>query len=703
MAARRIALWGGGILAALLVLVLGLYLWLESSSGRAFLARQIADYEFENGLSIQIGEIDGSIFSDSTLKNVRFRDPNGDFAVLPEARLDWHPFGYLHGRVAIDALTARELRIARLPAFRVVPDRGEPLLPDLDIRIDQFKIDRIIFAPAVTGTQQVASLEAKARIADRRAVVAANSRSLKGDRLTLKLDAVPDDNRFDIDLALRAPANGVVAGLIGRPIPLDLQLGGKGSWAKWDGVLQGEFGEAPLANLALAARDGRFTAKGSAQPALLLGDGVLGAALSPTTAIDVGATFKDRIADIDGSIASAAVTLSAKGIVDMAQGAYRDLALDLRVLRPAAFARNVSGNGVTARALLNGSFAQPTLAYSLAAARLKFDETTLEGLTASGEAVGQSDRILIPVTARVRRVTGINAAAGGLLTNVRLDGDLAYANNRILSDNLKIQSDRIQATAILVGDIENGVYTGGLKGRVNGYRLESVGMFNIDADVDLETRRSGYQLAGTVRARSTRLFSPGVQNFLGGQMFVNAGIAYGTDGVLRITRANVVAPQFRLNRGRGTFAADSGRVVFDGSGFSNRYGPVSVALTGTFDLPVARVRAARPGFGVGLSNVDALVTRSRRGYSIRMTGATNYGPVSGDLEILAGSGPLTIDISRGNFAGIALAGRLQQLRAGPFAGTLAGIGSGFDGTVALSAEGTYQRDPGQRHGDQRRA
>ncbi len=691
MIARRIALGVGGFIALLILILGGLYLWLDTQSGKAFVSRQLAAYEFENGLNIRVGRIDGSIYGKATLRDVRFRDPKGDFATLPVAQLDWHPFAYLSGIVDIDALTAKELRVARLPNFRLVPDRGEPLLPDLDIRIDRLKIDRIVVAKGIAGDEQVASLEGKARLADRRAVIAATGGSLKGDRLALKLDAVPDDNRFDIVLDLDAPAGGLVAGLAGVDAPITAKLDGKGSWKSWNGALIAALDDAPLADIALTAREGRFTAKGTAQPALIVGDGVLGDALSPSTDIDIAASVKDRVADIEGSIASAALTLTADGVVDMAQGEYRDLALDFRLTRPSVLARNVSGSNVRGKALLNGVFAGPTVAYNLTADRLAFDETTLEGLVASGEATGQSDRMIIPVNARVRRITGINASAGGLLTNVSLNGDLAYADSRILSDNLRIRSDRIQATAILVGDIANGVYTGGLKGKVNGYSIDSVGIFNVDADIDLESRGSGYQLAGTVRARSTRIFTSGVQNFLGGQMFVNAGIRYGTDGVLRIVRTSVVAPQFRLNEGSGTYNADSGSVVFNGSGFSNQYGPVAVALTGSFDRPVARVTATRPGFGVGLSNIVALVTRSRQGYAISLKGDTSYGPISGDIDVISGNGPLTIDVLRGNFAGIGLAGRLRQAPAGPFVGTLTGVGSGFDGTIALSAQGRYQR------------
>ena len=689
---RRLILWPAGILGLLLVILGGLYIWLDTAPGRAFVARQISGYEFENGLRVQIGRIDGSIYDHAVLKDVRIRDPQGAFAAIPNARLDWHPFSYLRGIVAIDALTVRSATMARLPALRVVPDRGEPLLPDLDIRIDRLTIDRITVAKAVAGQEQVASLSGKARIADRRAVIDATLTAQAGDRLALKLDAVPDDNEFDIGLNLRAPTGGLVAGMAGTNLPLSATLAGTGNWQKWDGALRAAAGAEQLADIALTARTGTFTAKGLAKASDLLGDGPLGNALAPQATINLAASFDRRVANVTGSVASAAIIIAADGIVDLGKAEFDGLAVDFRLLRPALLAPNVSGQNMRGKFLLDGAFAAPSVNYAISADRLAFDATVLEGLTATGKTRTQSDRIIIPVAARARRVSGINAAAGGLLTNIRVSGDLAYANRRILSDNLNIRSDRVQATAILIGDIANGVYTGGLKGRTKGYRIESVGMFNVDADVNLATLgRSGYALTGTVRARSTRLFSPGVQNFLGGQMFVNAGIGYGTNGVLRITRANVVAPDFRLTRGSGSFSADSGRVLFIGSGFSNSYGPLALVLSGTFDNPVARVTAARPGFGVGLADVQARVTRSRRGYAVGFTGVTDYGPVSGDLDILSGGGPLTIEVVRGNLAGIALAGRLQQLAAGPFAGTLTGIGAGFDGTIIMSAEGRYQR------------
>ncbi len=687
-------------IAALLLLVLmavaGGYYWLDSRSGHSFVARQIEALEFENGMKIRIGSIDGSIYGKARVTNLRIADPKGDFVRVPVADLDWRPLAYLNGHVDVRSLFAKELYWTRMPAFNVVPDTGEPLLPDLDIDIGRLKVDRIIVDKSLTGRAHVASLDGNVHIADRRAVVKARAYTVRtadmagGDRLDIKLDAVPDKNVFDVDMALNAPANGLFAGLLGKEAATTARIAGKGSWDKWDGAFTARSGGAELADVALTARKGTFTMKGYARPDQLLGEGALANALAPVAGIDMTATVKERRVALVGAVASQAITLVADGKVDLAQSEFEDMVLNLKVDRTTAFAPNMSGRDVRGRMLLNGSFASPIMNYSLSAARLAFDDVALEGLVATGEATVDSDRIRIPVNARVRRISGLSEAAGGLLTNVTLNGNLAVADGRMLSDNMRVRSDRINATAILIGDFNKGFYSGALKGRVNGYRVESVGLFNVDADADVKTERNGFALVGSVRARSTRLFSPGLRNFLGGNMFVNAGLRYGTDGVIRITSARVVAPQFRLNSGSGTYLSN-GRITFKGSGYSNQYGPLSATVTGTLTSPIVRVVAARPGYGIGLSNVVADVRQTRSGFDVVATGDTTYGKFTADLDILSGSGPMVVNIRRGDFAGITVAGRLVQEAAGPFAGRLTGVGSGFDGTIDLSGVGDKQR------------
>src|SRR3546814_5665185 len=83
---------------------------------------------------------------------------------------------------------------------------------------------------------------------------------------------------------------------------------------------------------------------------------------------------------------------------------------------------------------------------------LAFDGTGVEGLRASGRAEVNAEQVVIPVNARAARITGLNAAAGGILRNVRVSGDFAYAAGRLISDNLKIDSDRMNATAVVLAD-----------------------------------------------------------------------------------------------------------------------------------------------------------------------------------------------------------------------------------------------------------
>src|SRR3546814_15709868 len=101
-------------------------------------------------------------------------------------------------------------------------------------------------------------------------------------------------------------------------------------------------------------------------------------------------------------------------------------------------AKNLSGRDVRARLVLDGDFATPFIAYDINAARLAFDGPGVEGLRASGRAEVNAEQVVIPVNARAARHTGLTAAAGGTLRNVRVHGDLASAAGRPLCHILKI-------------------------------------------------------------------------------------------------------------------------------------------------------------------------------------------------------------------------------------------------------------------------
>jgi translocation and assembly module TamB len=694
---RRMAIGVAVLLGTILALLAIGYVWLDSSSGKRFVAKQIAGMEFENGLNIGIGRIEGSLYGQMRIRDLTLRDPQGVFASSPLVEVNWRPFAFARSHVDIRSLVVPQMRLRRLPAFNETPPTNEPLLPDLDIDIARLDLRRIDIDPAVTGQRHRASIAGKVHIADRTAVVSARAATQAGtgfaggETMTLDLRAVPETNTLDLAFNLDAPAQGLIAGLTGVAQPMRVDLRGKGDWDAWNGALGGTLGGQSLADVVLTARKGTFTARGKMRPALLLA-AQPGALLEPETTIDITTTANKRQFDIAAKIGNANFAFDADGLVDLGTSQMRDLQVAFRLLQPGTIAKNLSGAGIAANLTLNGGFASPQIAYDITAARLGFNDISVIGLTATGAARLDADAWMIPVSARARRIAGLNAAAGGLLENVGLDGDLAYSNARLMSDNLKIRSSRINATAVILADLNTGLYTGALNGRVNGYRVESVGIFNVATDIDLETTgNGGFRLAGKISARSSQILNDGLREFLGGNSLINADVSYGSDGIGRVTRLTVAAPAFRLSEGRGSYSTD-GQIRFDARGSSNQYGPLTVAVTGTVTRPVATVKAARPGLGIGMSNVIATIRGDGNSYAVTGNGDTDYGAFAADVNVFAARGPLEIAVNPGtSFADIGITGRVRQTSAGPFAGQLIADGAGVSGNVDLSAAGAYQR------------
>ncbi len=692
---RRVAKIALGIVVALIVVIAILVAGLNTGPGRNFIKGQIEALEFENGLVIGIEAIDGSIYGVMRIRGLTVSDPKGIFLRSPEVVVDWHPFAFINGHIDIDALTAQTAVLERLPELLETPPTDDPLLPDYDIDIDRFEVSRFIAEAPVSGERRVATLSGEAHIADRRAKVDFNGATVAadglkgGDRIAASIDAVPDDNVLSLALDLDAPPDGVIAALAGLTQPLSVKLSGKGDWAKWAGTMTAQLAGEPLADVRLTARDGTFGVSG---PLMLggLAPPSTASLLGERTQIDLSAVLADRAATVEGRVSSDAFNLSANGGLDLSDNSFKDVTASFVLLEPSTIAPNLRGSGLRAQLKLNGAFATPQVGYDIRADRVEINDMGVQGLRAQGDARVDADRIVIPVEATATRITGLDTVAGGSLANIRLDGDLAIDGTRILSDNMRIRSDRIDAGLILIADTSTGLYTGAIDGRIDNYRVESVGTFNIETDVDLKNASNGgFALAGKVRTRSTSLSNESVRNFLGGNLAASADVAYGSDGIARFSNVRLNAPLLRVVDGRGTYSAE-GQIDLVASGISETYGPVGLQLTGTVTSPRATVKAARPGLGVGLADVVAQIRGDNGNYRIDATGQTDYGGFAADVTVATARGPLSMTINRADFAGIALSGQVRQSAAGPFVGQLDANGRGLGGIVRLGATGKYQ-------------
>jgi translocation and assembly module TamB len=288
----------------------------------------------------------------------------------------------------------------------------------------------------------------------------------------------------------------------------------------------------------------------------------------------------------------------------------------------------------------------------------------------------------------------MDAVAGGPVSNVRMEGEIGIAGTRLVSDNLRIRSDRIDATLALAFDLAAGRYLAAVQGRVSNYLVDGVGLFDLNTNFDMVSESGGFGLRGRVAARTRRIDNATVSGLLGGPGTVTANLAVESSGLVRIDNIRLASPLMRINSGTGIYRPN-GTIDLRLTGVSRTYGPLSVFITGTPRAPQIRLNAASPGFGVGLRDVHATVRATAQGWAIQATGESAYGPFSADVVILSNRGPLTIAVNRLTFAGIDFQGRVVRTAAGPFAGTLTLVGQGLDGSVRLSAAGVQRVDLGR--------
>ncbi|TKD50302.1 translocation/assembly module TamB domain-containing protein [Sphingomonas baiyangensis] len=693
---QRIVKWIGIVIAALAIIVMLIVFGLNTSPGRRFLADQIGGFTTASGLNVSVGRIDGSLYGAMVLRNVAVRDPKGVFLTSPELAVDWRPFAFANNHVDVRTLTSPLVRLDRLPELNEVPsDPDAPLLPDIDIDVNRLEIARIELGEAVTGQRHIARVAGGVHIADRRAQLTANAATIAapgvagGDRMTLALDAVPDDDRFDLDLKLNAPAQGLVGTMAGLQAPLFVTIDGDGTWARWQGRLAGTLGGAQLANIGVDARDGFFRVRGAARPGVYL-EGPVERLTAPQLDIALDARLlENRRLEQQLRVRSDALSVASQGLIDLGNSRFSNVRVEALLLTPGAILDNLNGRSVRAAVALEGPFATPTVDYKVQAAAIGFGETIVEQLYAEGRATVDADRILVPVNARAARIAGLNAAVGGLVTNVAINGDIAYSGTQVLSDNLRIRSDRIDATAIIVADLESGRYTGALNGRVNEYEVASIGIIDLQTNADLVATADGYGIRGRVVAQTRRLFNEGIANFLGGNATTALNVALSPEGIVTFDNLRLNAPQFRITNGSGRYDF-AGPLLVNADAYSTQYGPITARVSGSVAAPVVLVRAPRPGVGVGLVDLVANIRGQGDAYAINATGGTDYGPF--DANVVLRTAPrLTADIRDTVFAGVTFNGRVAATDAGPFTGALNFAGSGIAGDARLGAAGRFQR------------
>jgi translocation and assembly module TamB len=687
---RLLLKWLGLGVAALLLLI-GAALWfVDTSIGHRLIVDQIAAQAPKSGLRIKIGRIDGSIYGKTQLRAVRLYDPTGLFFEAPAIDLDWSPLRWINNSLDINRLHSDFATLHKLPKLRP-GDPNRPILPAFDIRIGTLSIDTLRIEPPVTGVRRSGKVTGSADILAGRAKINLNASTDAGDALTLRLDAEPDRDRFDLQADVKAPERAVLGAIAGTSQPFDLAISGNGAWRAWAGTLAASVSGAPAANLALTANDGTFRIDGTLTLASLT-KGRVQRLVSPAIRVSGKATLNNRRLDGSLKLGSAALAVTADGLIDLGTSRFNPLNINAKLLQSEALFTNMRGGPLTLKARLDGAFATAKFDYLLSAPTLIFGTTGFENARASGQGRLSRSPVTVPVRFTATRVTGVGNVAGGILGNLAVTGDLKVSAKTITSDALKLTSDKLSSRLTLLVDLTTGRYDVGFAGELARYAIPGLGIVDVRTDLKFVPGAAGKGtiLAGRGQAWVRRLDNKFLASLTQGLPQIETGLVRGSDGILRFTNLRLTAPGITLI-GNGIRRPD-GTFQFEANGRQARYGPiVKLLLDGPIQRPRLDILFKSPNVAMGLSDVRLLLDPNQAGYVWTARGGSTLGGFTGSGSVLLpAGGAATINVATLDVSGINARGSLIS-REGGLEGRMTLAGSGISGTLDFAPAGSIQR------------
>ena len=681
----RAGKWLFGLAAAVVLLVVGGLVVLNTPLGERFLASRIAERTFPNGLNISIGRIEGNLYGAAVLHDVRLSDPKGVFLTIPRAEVDWNPGAWLSNKLEIDSFAAHRANLARLPEF-LPSEEDNPILPGFDISIEKLEIDNLMLARGIAGDQpQRVDLTGSAEVADRRLMVDIDGRLGERDRLALLLDAEPDGDDFDLSLDLDAAGDGPISALAGLDEAHSARIRGDGTWSNWKGGLFVRNEQGRVAALRITNRAGRFGLLGKLDPSGFV-SGIPARALGNDVALKADLEIDNRAFDGRTIMIGRGLSLDAKGLLDLAGNRAEDLAITALVRDPALLGEGMALRNARLTATLDGPFKDLAIVHDLQVGELDLGGTKLIGLRQAATARYDGTRWMLPLDLRLGRVSSGNAMVDPRLVDGVARGSIVLTGSTLLSDDLRVAFPAASANLALRGDLGRGDYR--IRGPVRAERLalDNVGSLGGTAVIDLTLAPGApWRLAANLDARIAPVTNATLANLAGTPIRVRGGVAVGGSAPLDFNRMRIDASKVHLALD-GSVRNGTTRIA--GRGTHVDYGAFTVEASVSDAGPSAALVFARPA--TGLEDVRVAIAPSEDGFAIDTEGQSLLGPFAGTLGLTAPKdGPTRIAIEQMRVSDTNVTGALT-LADGGADGTLAFAGGGLDGTVALAPRGGGQ-------------
>jgi translocation and assembly module TamB len=580
--ALRRSLWIA-VIAVLGVLLLagGGAAYLQTASGRAWLAATLSRALSSPDMTVALSPIEGSIPFDLRVRTISVADRDGTWLTVTDAAIDIAARDLLRRKVTLRRLGASEIALQRLPAAstsQTEPSDGGFALPALpvDIAIDALTVPRIHLAEPVIGESVTASLDGRGSLTG--AGAEAHLSIERGDGQTgharLVLDA-RRDGPIALNVDVAEPSGLLLQRVLGRdaPVPLTISIDGTGPLDDWRGALHARAGD-------VAGADATFTIKGEdghriTSNGTLAVTGLLPASLATIAPrpLDYAASARlqgDIITIESFEVTGAAVALKAQGRYDQAAGTLAGEATgtvaDLAALEPIA-GMPLSG-AATVTAKVDGPLDKPRAHIDLSAQNPRSGDMGVAAASASTDLVLEGGTWRLSGTGALE---GLALPMDGTGVPTRIDWTIAAQSDesfgRLVLDDLRLNGDGLTVAAS--GTLDTRDQAPRLDGKA---RIEAA---NLARFRDLASLPLAGQLALDIRAETqadaitatidgqTRNFAginPAVDALLGGEVRLEGTVTRAGSGAIAVKGTKMTGAHATANLD-GELSADFGQVA----------------------------------------------------------------------------------------------------------------------------------------------
>ncbi|MEH6359958.1 MAG: translocation/assembly module TamB domain-containing protein [Amylibacter sp.] len=210
----------------------------EAKDDRSFLTALIEDNLSGTGHDIKITGFKGALSSRATIEELTIADANGVWLTLRGAVLDWNRAALLRGRLEVNALSAQEILLPRLPESAPSTPRAEAggafSLPDLPVALQIKKVNaaKVVLGAPILGQDLQVHMKASAMLDGGVGDVVLEIARIDGAIGTLSLAAAYSNvsRLLGLNVSIAEGGGGIVAkqmGLPGAP-ELSLRIAGEG-------------------------------------------------------------------------------------------------------------------------------------------------------------------------------------------------------------------------------------------------------------------------------------------------------------------------------------------------------------------------------------------------------------------------------------------------------------------------------------------